>query len=1061
MSRSRIVAGKAVVLIEASDLTNRVLKGVKANMHRLANDIGRMGEGLFRTGFFSAIGSGLILKTYANYSDLLLELRVSLGYLNNITDEQKSKLKGLEGTMRSLGKAMSFTTSEVVEAAIRLAKAGEGPERIEKMLPAMLNLARGTRTATDVATDAFIRSVRAFNLNVDESQKIASQFALATRLGVLDLDDLEYALRYSQGTAASLGDEFADILAIMVELSNKGLPGSIGGTSLNTLMTNLVKKSQELGVELNKNVLALDPQGGVDVIESVNRIFQAMKAAGMSRIQMTSAISDIFNIRGARAALAMENIENIQKLADTIRGAGTEAKESAEIMDSGLGGAWRRTAGSVEDLAIALGKAVDGPISKFLDSVTTLINKLNELATASPGLSAAVIFAPAALLASGVAMLALSKALHVAASAAGVFQGVWARLMGLFTKGTAGQISALLSPFTAQRKGKKVLPPVKGSLRSVMGAGRAGLNAAPGKIGVGAANITSAMMSNTTRAATAYGKFAQALMRVGQGSVSLARATGTYFQQSAAVKKLSAARIPYIRSIYAEQKALTNLKGIEATMALRRNRGLGVDDLEGKRLANLSSLGQAQATQTGAARRLKAAKTAKETAKQAGEAVKAMSKARVATAVGKGKDLFSNLFSAGKAGALKTIIQSFKNFGTLGKGLLSTGRAFLSVANGIRRFAFSASGVLLIVEVLLLFGHRIPGINRVLERLGKAFTGAFTEIGKVASYFVTGPWELFKTAFEGFSAGSYDIGVQALVAGFSSLVDIVGNQLVAAWNTFKSQLGPVYDFFDRLATTVVNTFSIIIEVIGQTIESSFTSIGKIVDSLVPDNLMGGGDRTVQTSWIEKVAQFFPQAVHMIGSILIQINEVFDKMLAHVTYYLNRANMIGVIGGKASAEEIRRSDLGLAQSEAGLARAQLAKALEAATNAITDSFNRNAATDGAAGAGAANAASVGAASAAATLAQTFRDQLAAMRAEAEAAAKQAQETPTPAATGRAVPDLPAAAAATKEFVSAVVGSIQNVTRNLVGPKVDYEKLQYEEQKTTNDILRGRDVDIPLQ
>src|SRR5690606_16933567 len=66
-------------------------------------------------------------------------------------------------------------------------------------------------------------------------------------------------------------------------------------------------------------------------------------------------------------------------------------------------------------------------------------------------------------------------------------------------------------------------------------------------------------------------------------------------------------------------------------------------------------------------------------------------------------------------------------------GIFKTLRGVLTVLNGIRRFVFSLSGALLIVEALILFGDKIPGINQLLAGAGNALRQLFGDLGKTLS----------------------------------------------------------------------------------------------------------------------------------------------------------------------------------------------------------------------------------------------------------------------------------------------------------------------------------------
>ena len=372
MSVRAIQAGKAVILIQATDLTGQTFQKLANNMKRLGASMTRIGEQSMRGGLLGGIASGMTLRNFFKFDDLMKELRAKFGYLGDMTVEQTQAMKRMEHRIRSLGKTTSYTSQEVAEAAVVLAQGGLAPTEVANSLQAILDLGRGTRTALDMAANMYVRAMRSFDLSSADANATVSQFVRATRYGVLELSDLEAGLRYSSGTAATLGQNLAPILAILTELSNVGLAGSIGGTSLNTAMANLVKKLEKT----KEQFPGFEPatkNGDLDLLRTMERLYAY--TSKLSKMERIKVFQDLFNLRGARAIAGAQGIENILGMARAIEKAGNEARKAAELMDSGPGGSWRRLTSAVDDLSLALGKAAEGPIVALIHAGTQLADR--------------------------------------------------------------------------------------------------------------------------------------------------------------------------------------------------------------------------------------------------------------------------------------------------------------------------------------------------------------------------------------------------------------------------------------------------------------------------------------------------------------------------------------------------------------------------------------------------------------------------------------------------------------------------------------------------------------
>lgn len=450
MSVRAIQAGKAVILIQATDLTGQTLNKITNNMKRLGSTLTRVGEQSMRGGLLGGIATGMTLRNFFKFDDLMKELRAKFGFLGDMTMAQTKAMTMMEHRIRSLGKTTSYTSQEVAEAAVVLAQGGLSTTEVSNSLQAILDLGRGTRTALDMAADMYVRAMRSFNISADEANSTVSQFVRATRYGVLELSDLESGLRYSSGTAATLGQNLAPILAILTQLSNVGLAGSIGGTSLNTAMANLVKKLDKI----KERFPGFEPatkNGDLDLLRTLERLYAyTSKLSKMERIEV---FQDLFNLRGARAIAGAQDIESILGMAKAIAQAGNEARKAADLMDSGPGGAWRKLTSAVDDLSLSLGKAAEGPIVAIIHAATHLSNAFNKVVETNKPLATALVMSPILAVAAGVAFITLGKALGTLGTVLGVAVGGFRKLLGMISGGTVRQFIALKGTLQALRGG--------------------------------------------------------------------------------------------------------------------------------------------------------------------------------------------------------------------------------------------------------------------------------------------------------------------------------------------------------------------------------------------------------------------------------------------------------------------------------------------------------------------------------------------------------------------------------------------------------------------------------
>ena len=133
--RSQILAGKAVIVIEAQDLVDKALRNIQRKMQAFSARMNRLGQDALRLGIAGAIPTAFIAKQFVSFEDALLKVEARL-------QTTPQKFAKLTDTIRELGRTTSFTATEVAGAAGELAKAGFSSDEVSDSLAATLDLAR-------------------------------------------------------------------------------------------------------------------------------------------------------------------------------------------------------------------------------------------------------------------------------------------------------------------------------------------------------------------------------------------------------------------------------------------------------------------------------------------------------------------------------------------------------------------------------------------------------------------------------------------------------------------------------------------------------------------------------------------------------------------------------------------------------------------------------------------------------------------------------------------------------------------------------------------------------
>jgi hypothetical protein len=183
----------------------------------------------------------------------------------------------------------------------------------------------------------------------------------------------------------------------------------------------------------------------------------------------------------------------------------------------------------------------------------------------------------------------------------------------------------------------------------------------------------------------------------------------------------------------------------------------------------------------------------------------------------------------------------------------------LITARNVMRFALSWNGLFLALDILILFGDKIPVIKESLSNLGSAFTGAFAQLGKIGQ--AIGP------AFAHIQLGlaslrrNQDEAFTMIGEGVSNIVDIIKTQLWNAWASFvtsiKDEIAFVYRTFMSIYEVIMNIVNAMFQVgsamnflpqvasdAGESIRSQMGEIAKTILKGIGDMIEGLGMATL-------------------------------------------------------------------------------------------------------------------------------------------------------------------------------------------------------------------------
>lgn len=313
-----------------------------------------------------------------------------------------ANLAKLSDKARELGRDTIFTAAQVASGMEQMARSGMPVNDVLNSMSDALDLAQAGGVSFKEGTDIMINALKQFQMDADQSTRVADVLSKTTANFKTDLRDLGMAMSYVGGVAHQFNISFEGTAVALGHMSNMGLEASRAGTTLRRIIVGLHKESQA-GIKVLKKYGLTYEQIATINTGSLAKSFVLLKKAGVS----TNDMLKLFQIRGTQGALVLKQMaEQLEYAEDGMRLAQGTAKEMAKIMGATLSKEWLKFRSAVTDIAISIGTILIPALSQLLRHITSFVKWVGRIAKwvtdlmgKIPGLTTAIELLAGALIA--------------------------------------------------------------------------------------------------------------------------------------------------------------------------------------------------------------------------------------------------------------------------------------------------------------------------------------------------------------------------------------------------------------------------------------------------------------------------------------------------------------------------------------------------------------------------------------------------------------------------------------------------------------------------------------
>lgn len=339
--------------------------GLSAVANKASGAFSRMGGALSRIGFNPAVlGIGGVVAAIGGLISKASSFEKAASGLQAITGATAQEMDQLKASAMELGASTKFTANEVLQLQTEFSKLGFTVEEIQNVQAATLDLAAAAGVELGEAAEIAGSTLRGFGLDTQETQRVVDVMARSFTTSALDMEKFRESMKLVAPIAKTTGSSIEESSAALAVLADRGISGSMAGTQLRRIMSDLAMKT------------------GKDFQTSLEMTAEKLENA-KSKAEKLAIAKGLVGDRAKGSLIALaENTEQIGFLTRSYENAEGAAKKMADTQLDNLAGSFTLLKSAWDGFVLSIDNGT-GPFStlarSLVDATTALLNFLTPL----------------------------------------------------------------------------------------------------------------------------------------------------------------------------------------------------------------------------------------------------------------------------------------------------------------------------------------------------------------------------------------------------------------------------------------------------------------------------------------------------------------------------------------------------------------------------------------------------------------------------------------------------------------------------------------------------------
>lgn len=300
------------------------------------------------------------MKDATEYNNLITTTRNIL-QAHDTRDNFSQRFAGMERVIRNVGIETKFSAPEVADASKFLAMAGFKLEDITKAIRPIADIALVGDSELGETADVVTNIMTGYGIDPGNVRHAADIMTQTFTMSNTTLMEIAESYKYAASLLSAGGVSFEEATAGIGILGNAGIKGSQAGTTMRTIMANIVNPTKKQAAVWEKlGIKRFDEKGDLrDLVD----IFADLNRAGLS----VDKIYQMFHRTAAQGAVALiKNVDEWNRIVqENFLSEGITA-ELADAKKNTIQGLWAQLTSMFTENGMKAFESLDGQIRQML-----------------------------------------------------------------------------------------------------------------------------------------------------------------------------------------------------------------------------------------------------------------------------------------------------------------------------------------------------------------------------------------------------------------------------------------------------------------------------------------------------------------------------------------------------------------------------------------------------------------------------------------------------------------------------------------------------------------------